>query len=139
MGASEGLQSLFSYSSDPVFPLFSLQLRVLGDWYEFEYRLDHHCHVTLYYVFHSMSLACFLPRVFVLISWLDIPLHFVITHMMLWDMFIGHLFTLYAYHGLSTSLLRWILDSIFNPMLIFSLRKGERRIFTSTLFSRESP
>ncbi|RVW93754.1 hypothetical protein CK203_043426 [Vitis vinifera] len=31
VGASEGLQSLFSYSSDPVFPLFSLQLRVLGD------------------------------------------------------------------------------------------------------------
>ena len=103
MGASEGLQSLFSYSSDPVFPLFSLQLRVLGDWYEFEYRLDHHCHVTLYYVFHSMSLACFLPRVFVLISWLNTPLHFVITHMMLWDMFIDHLFTLYAYHGLNTS------------------------------------
>ncbi|RVW28175.1 hypothetical protein CK203_116878 [Vitis vinifera] len=31
VGASEGLQSLFSYSSDPVFPLFSLQLRVLRD------------------------------------------------------------------------------------------------------------
>ncbi|RVW28183.1 hypothetical protein CK203_113827 [Vitis vinifera] len=31
VGASEGLQSLFSYNSDPVFPLFSLQLRVLGD------------------------------------------------------------------------------------------------------------
>ncbi|RVW27679.1 hypothetical protein CK203_107540 [Vitis vinifera] len=31
VGASEGLQSLFSYSSDLVFPLFSLQLRVLGD------------------------------------------------------------------------------------------------------------
>ena len=37
MGASEGLRSLFSYSSDPVFPLFSLQLRVLGGRYEFEY------------------------------------------------------------------------------------------------------
>ena len=109
MGASEGFQSLFSYSSDPVFPLFSLQLRVLGDWYEFEYRLDHHCHVTLYYVFHSMSLACFLPRVFVLISWLNTPLHFVITHMMLWDMFIDHFFTLYAHHGLSTSSSVWSL------------------------------
>ena len=32
MGASESLQSLFSYSSDPIFPLFSLQLRVLRDW-----------------------------------------------------------------------------------------------------------
>ena len=37
VGASEGFQSLFSYSSDPAFPLFSLQLRVLGDRYEFEY------------------------------------------------------------------------------------------------------
>ncbi|RVW86254.1 hypothetical protein CK203_043277 [Vitis vinifera] len=34
VGVSEGLQSLFSYSSDPIFPLFSLQLRVLGDRYE---------------------------------------------------------------------------------------------------------
>ena len=41
MGASEGLQSLFSYSSDPVFPLSSLPLRVLEDRYEFESWLDH--------------------------------------------------------------------------------------------------
>ena len=73
MGASEGLQSLFNYSSDPIFPLFSLQLRVLGDLFEFEYRLDHLCHVTLDYVFHSMSLSCFLPRAFVFLSWLDPP------------------------------------------------------------------
>ena len=52
---------------------------------------------------HLMSLACFLLRAFVLISWLGTPLHFVITRMMLWDMFIDHLFTLYAYHGLGTS------------------------------------
>ncbi|KAL6347501.1 hypothetical protein AAG906_026023 [Vitis piasezkii] len=37
VGASEGLQSLFSYSSDPGFPLFSLQLRVHCDQDEFEY------------------------------------------------------------------------------------------------------
>ena len=92
VGASEGLQSLFSYSSDPVFPLFSLQLRVLRDLFEFEYRLDHLCHVTLDYVFHSMSLACFLLRAFSLISWLDTPLHFVFTCSILWDMFIDHLF-----------------------------------------------
>ncbi|KAL6326139.1 hypothetical protein AAG906_001014 [Vitis piasezkii] len=36
VGASEGRQSLFSCSPDPVFPLFSLQLRVLGD-----------CHLTV--------------------------------------------------------------------------------------------
>ena len=52
MGASEGLQSLFSYSSDPVFPLFfSLQLRVLGDRYEFEYGWVTFRLVALDYVF----------------------------------------------------------------------------------------
>ena len=61
------------------------------------------CLVVLVYAFHLMSLACFLPRVFVLISWLDTPLHFVDTHSILWDMFIDHLFTLHAYRGLSTS------------------------------------
>ena len=59
--------------------------------------------VALDYAFYFTSLTCFLPRVFVLISWLDTPLHFVITHSMLWDMFIDNFFTLYAYHGLSTS------------------------------------
>ena len=64
VGASEGLQSLFSYSSDPVFPLFSLQLRVLGDRYEFEYGWITFRLVALVRVFHLMSLACFLPRAF---------------------------------------------------------------------------
>ena len=62
-------------------------------------------HVTLDYVFHSMSLACFLLRAFILISWLDIPLHFVVTYLMLQDMFIDHdhlVFALYTYHGLGT-------------------------------------
>ena len=59
--------------------------------------------VTLVCVFHSMSLACFLPMAFVLISWLSVPLHFVVTHSIFWDMFIDNLFTLYTYHGLSTS------------------------------------
>ena len=59
--------------------------------------------VALVYAFHSTSLACFLPRDFVLISWLGTPLHFVVTHSILWDMFIDHLFILYTYHGLSTS------------------------------------
>ena len=106
MGASEGLQSLFSYSSDPVFPFFfSLQLRVLGDLFEFEYRLDHPCHVTLDYVFHSMSLSCFLPRAFVFLSWLDPPLHLVVTHLMLRGYVHDHLMlALYTYHGLGTSL-----------------------------------
>ena len=61
---------------------------------------------ALDYAFYSRSLACFLPRVFVFLSWLGTPLHFVVTHSMLWDMFIDHdhlVFTLYTYHELSTS------------------------------------
>ena len=37
MGATEGLQSLCSHSLDSTLPLFSLQLRVHRDQYEFEY------------------------------------------------------------------------------------------------------
>ena len=83
---------------------FGFQLRVLGDWYEFEYWSDHLCYVTLVYVFHSMSLVCFLPRAFVFLSWLDASFHFVVTYLMLRDMFIDHdhLFTLYTYHRLDT-------------------------------------
>ena len=103
MGASEGFQSLCGYTSDLTFPLFSLQLRVLGDRYEFEYGWVTFRLVTLVCVFYSMSLACFFPRAFVIISWLGTPLHFVVTHSILWDMFIDHLFTLYTYHGLNTS------------------------------------
>ena len=141
MGASEGFQSLCSHSSDSTVPsFFSLQLRVLRDRYEFEYRSDHLDHVALVYSFHSMSLSCLSPRAFVFLSWLDTSFHFAITYWMLRDMFIDHdylVFVLYTYHGLSTSFLRWILDSIFNSMLIFSLRKGERGIFhIHTVFER---
>ena len=63
------------------------------------------CHIALDYSFpHSMSLACFLPRAFVVLSWLDASFHFVVTYLMLRDMFIDHdhLFTLYTYHRLDT-------------------------------------
>ena len=59
--------------------------------------------VALVCVFHSMSLTCFLSRAFILISWLDTPFHFVVTHSILCDMFMDHLFTLHTYHRLSTS------------------------------------
>ena len=110
MGASEGFQSLCGHSSDSTLPLFSFQLRVLRDWYEFEYRSDHLYRVTLDYAFHSMSLSCFLPRAFVFLSWLDTSFHFAITYLMLRDMFFDHdhlVFALYTYHGLSTSSFVW--------------------------------
>ena len=60
--------------------------------------------IALVCAFHSMSLACFLPRAFVLISSHDTPLHFVVTQSVLWDMFIDHdhFFTLCTYHEFDT-------------------------------------
>ena len=110
---------------------------MLRDRYEFEYRSDHLDHVALVYSFHSMSLSCLSPRAFVFLSWLDTSFHFAITYLMLRDMFIDHghlVFALYTYHGLSTLFFCWILDSIFYSTLIFSLQKGERHVFTFTLF-----
>ena len=86
--------------------IFSLQLKVLGDRYESEYGWITFRLIALVCVFHLMSLACFLPRVFVLISWLGTSFHFVDIYLMLRDMFIDHdhfVFTLSTYHGLSTS------------------------------------
>ena len=114
MGASEGLQSLCGYSSDPVFPLFSLQLRVLGDRYEFEYGWITFRLVALVCVFHLMSLACFLPRVFILISWLDTPLHFVVTYSILWDTFMITFLHCPPITGL-------VPHSLFDPWLNFQL------------------
>ena len=58
MGASEGFQSLCGYSSDPVLPLFSLKLRVLGDRFEFEYRSDHlsSCHLSLCFLLDEFGM-----------------------------------------------------------------------------------
>ena len=71
VGASESLQSRFSHHLGSMFFLLGFHLRVLRDWYEFEYRLDHFCHVALVCFFHSMSLVCFLFRAFVfpLLAW----------------------------------------------------------------------
>ena len=138
VGASESLQSHFSHHLDLVFSLSGFHLRVLRDWYELSIGWITFRHVTLDYVFHSMSLSCFLPRAFVLISWLNTPFHFVVSCWMLRDMFIDHLFTLYTCHDLNT-ILCLILDLIFDSMLIFSLQKSERHIFAFTFFSRELP
>ena len=88
---------------DSTLPLFSLQLRVLGDRYEFEYGWVTFRLVALDYVFHSTSLACFLPRVFCS--------HFLARHTLslcfrsldALGYVHDHLFTLHTYHGLSTS------------------------------------
>ena len=104
-----------------MFSLLGFHLRLLRDWYEFEYRLDHLCHVALVCSFHLMSLACFLLRAFVFLSWLDTSFHFAVTYLMLGDMFIDHLF--YVVHLSRTQylILCLILDSTFDLMPIFSL------------------
>ena len=140
MGASEGFQSLCSHSSDSTLPLFSLLLRVLGDLFEFEYRLDHLCHVNLDYVFHSMSLACFLLRAFILISWLETPLHFVFTRSILWDMFIHHdllVFALYTYHEPNTSFFVWSLIQ-FSTQCSYCHYEKVKGTFSHLHFFRES-
>ena len=139
MGASESLKSRFSHHLGSVFPIFSLQLRVLRDRYEFEYWLDHLCHVTLVCSFHSMSLVCFLLRAFVF-SLLARHILSLCCHL-LYALGYVHWSSFYTVH-LSRArypILCLILDSIFDSTLIFSLRKGERHVFTFTFFSRESP
>ena len=62
--------------------------------------------VALVCVFHLTSLACFLPRVFVLLFWLDTSFHFVDTYLIFRDMFIDHdhlVLALYTYHEPDTS------------------------------------
>ena len=98
---------------------------MLGDQYEFEYRSDHLYCVTLGYVFHSMGLSCFLLRAFIFFSWLDPSFHFAILFL--------HCTPITG----SVPYFCWILDSIFDSMLIFSLRKGEKHIFhIHTFFER---
>ena len=131
MGASEGFKSLCGHSLNSTLPLFSFHLRVLKDSYEFEYRLDHLCHVALVYVFHLMSLTCFLPRAFIFFSWLGTSFHFVVTCLMFWDMFIDHIFTPYIYHGPSTPFF------VFSTQCSYCHYGKVKDIFT--LFSRELP
>ena len=95
------------------------------------------CHVALDYSFpHSMSLACFLPRAFVFLSWLGTSFHFVITCLMLWDMFIDHdhLFTLYTYHGPSTPFFVQSLIQFSTRCSYFHYRKVKDSFSYSHLF-----
>ena len=139
MGASEGLQSLWGHGLDLTLPLFSLQLRVLGDRFEFEYRSDHlsSCRLSL----------CFSLDEFSMFSPYGFCSHFLARHT---PPLCCHSLDILGYvHWSSfyTVYLSWaqyliiclILGSIFNSMLIFSLQKGERHIFIFTHFSKDSP
>ena len=104
VGASESLQSRLSHYLDPMLSLLVSSWECSEIGMSFSISWITFCHVTLDYSFHSMSLACFLPRAFVFFYWLGTSFHFVVTYLMLWDMFIdhNHLFTPYTYHGPST-------------------------------------
>ena len=118
---------------------FMLHSYVERVW-SFGYRSDHLCHVTLDYVFHSMSLSCFLFRAFVFLFWLDTSFHFVITHLMLWGYVHDHLIlALYTYHGPGTSLFVWSWIQCSTRRSYFNYRKVKGTFFTSTHFLRDSP
>ena len=104
---------------------------MLRVWYEFEYWFDHLCHVILDYVFHLLSLTCFLPRAFVFPSWFDTSFHFVVAYLMLRDMFIDHdhLFILYTYHEFDTPFFCLILDLIFRLDAHFFITKRWKTCF----------
>ena len=122
------------------YSLFSLQLRVLKDRYEFEYRLDHLCQVILDYVSHSMSLTCFLPKAFIFLSWLDTSFHFVDTYLILRDMFIDHdhlVLALYTYHEPDTSFFVWSLIQFSTRCSYFHYGKV-KDTFAYSHFFRES-
>ena len=102
MGAFESLQSCLSHYLDLVFCFV-----FVSSWERSEIGMSlgigwiTSCLIALDSFSHLMSLTCFLPRVFVSISWLDTSFHFILTYLMLWDKFIDHdrLFISYTYHG----------------------------------------
>ena len=84
MGATEGLQSLYSHSLDSTLPLFSLQLRVHRDQYEFE------CGRTVY-----LHLDALLVSVQIMISSMLSPSYILILFFMLCR--IESLFSIWIY------------------------------------------
>ena len=111
VGASESLQGRLTHHLDPVLlPLVSnWECSEIGTSFSISWITF--CHVALDYSFHLMSLACFLHRAFVSLSWLGTSFHFVVTCLMLWDMFIDydHLFIPYTYHEPSIPFFVWSL------------------------------
>ena len=84
MGASKGVQSLCGHSSDSTLPLFSLQLRVHKDQYEFE------CARTV-----RLHLDALLASVQIIISSMLSPSHILILFFVLYK--IGSLFSTWIY------------------------------------------
>ena len=91
-------------------------------------------------LFTRLSLACFLPKVFILISWLDASFHFVDIYLMLRDMFIHYdllVFALYTYHEPDTSFFVWSLIQFSTRCSYFHYGKV-KGTFSYSHFFRES-
>ena len=136
VGASKSLQGRLTHHLDPVLLLLVSNWECSEIGTSFSISWITFCHVALDYSFHSMSLACFLPRAFVSLSWLGTSFHFVVTCLMLWDMFIDHIFTPYIYHGPSTPFFVWSLIQFSTRCSYCHYGKVKD---TFTLFSRELP
>ena len=129
MSASEGLQSLFSYRSNPVLP------HLVSSWECLEMSASLSISWTTLYCMvlvsscRSLSLAHFLPRT--LDSLLFLGWHIlsvVVTfYLMFWDMFIdyAHFFIFFTYHGLDISFFGWVAWFYFQPDFHYKKVKGK--------------
>ena len=141
MSASKGLQSLFSYSSDPVLP------HLVSSWECLEISASLGISWTTLYCMvsvsscRSLSLAHFLPRTLDSLLFLRWRILLVCCHFLLDVLrYVHWLCSLFYILHLSWA---WYFILWLSRLILFStrfsLQKGERRILTSTLFSRESP
>ena len=133
MGASEGLQSLFSYSSDLILPLLVSSWECLDISASLSISWTTPYCIVLVSSCCSLSLTHFLPRALdslLFLSWhiLSIFCHFLLDVLG----YVHWLCSLFLHSSLVMgSVLHSLVDlpiSIFNP--IFSLQKSERLIFT---------
>ena len=94
----------FSYHLDPVLSYFVSSWECLEISTSLSICWITFCLVALDSFSYLMSLACFLPKAFLSLSWFGTSFHFAITCLMLWDMLVDHdhIFTPYTYHGPST-------------------------------------
>ena len=141
MGASEDLQSLFSYSSDPVLP------HLVSSWECLEISASLRISWTTLYCMvlvsscRSLSLAHFLPRTLdslLFLGWhiLSVCCHFLLNVLR----YVHWLCSLFYILHLSWAwyFILWLTHLILFSTR-FSLQKGERQVFTFTPFFRCSP
>ena len=142
MSASEGLQSIFSYSSDPVLPL------LVSNWECLDIGVSLSISWTIPYCMvlvsscRSLSLSYFLPRVLDILLLLIWRILLVCCHFLLGVLGYDHwwcslFYILYLSWAWYFIFLVDLPNFIFNT--IFLLQEGERCVFTFAHFFRDPP